>query len=427
MSDIKNEKKDDVQQVVEEEKEEVFDEYEPQEPQLRLYEIDYLLNLPSNADVTLENITYDELVPPAKRAELLQEAATIIEKHINPYFYSKLLTATTTPAFDQAKLDAMKTEIAKKLEEFEKTIAEHDEGGSEQDSLDAELDRIKYLCSICYTDYEKLNTFVQQLLKKTSSNNVRIAIYFGLAKYFLSQRQHDKFADQIALLAPLVNKDGDWDARNRFNIYLGISNLINKNSFQQAAQQFISSIQTYSTTDLIPLDNAMATAALLAIICSPRKDFIDKVVNSPEIIQSLLQFPNVQNFVNYLYKCQYSEYHATLPHIYQFLLTSPYLGHLAQSFVLEARAVAYNQFLAAFQYVKIQAFADKFGVGVDYIEQDVSKLITEKKLFCKINSVDNIIEVAKVNNKMQQFTTLIEQADNIVSRVNRLTQQGKTL
>eukprot|EP00461_Guttulinopsis_vulgaris_P001191 UN01191 len=411
--------------IPEEESDEVFDEYEPQKPTIRLFEIQYLLTLQDNKQVTLQ-APYDELVTPATREALYKEAYELVEKNNIPSMYKTLFNNTTTPAFDQEKFDKMNTTIADKLTTFETTIKEHEESGSEQDGLDQELERIIYLCDVLYTDYDKIDGFVKDLLKKTSSSNTRITIYFALAKYFLSLRNFAQYAAQVEILSPLVNKDGDWDARNRFNIYQGLNHLF-QNNFTGAAESFINSIQTYSSTDLLALDPAMTIAALLAVIRSPRKDFITKIVDSPEIIQSLLSAPIANQFIQTIYKCQYKEFYQLLPQLYNILSISPYFGHLAATYIKEARCVAYKQFLYSFQYVKIEAFAQKFGVSVEFIEDDVSYLIANGKLNCKINAIDNIIEVVQINDKMKQFNALVDTADKIVSRVNRLTQQGKAL
>jgi 26S proteasome regulatory subunit N7 len=83
--------------------------------------------------------------------------------------------------------------------------------------------------------------------------------------------------------------------------------------------------------------------------------------------------------------------------------------------------------LSSFQLVKIDAFAASFGVSNQFIEQDVSNLISAGRLDAKIDLVQNVIKVVHSTNKMSQFVDVVNQADGIVSKINTLTQRAKAL
>jgi hypothetical protein len=219
---------------------------------------------------------------------------------------------------------------------------------------------------------------------------------------------------------------GDWDSRNRFNIYNAINYLLSHN-FTEASPLMLNSIQTFASTDILNIDSAMILATYLSIIRCPRKDLVSKVVESPEIIQTLLANQVERDFLDHIYNCRYTPFSHLLPAVQDRLLRSPFLASLAPNYLKEARLVAYRQFLQSFQYVKIDAFAQSFGVSADFIEKDVANLISAGRLEARINLVDNIIEMSHTKNKMSQFEQVLVTADVVVNKLNKFTQQAKAL
>jgi len=396
-----------------EETEDLFNEYDPQEPSLRLFEIAHLLD---------QSV---EIVPQGERDLLVIEAKKLIVEN-NIIFYFKHFfsqNANYTEIEEQ-----MKKNIEEKYAEFLTKIDTAEEAGSDQDILDIKIQRVKYCCQIL-ENFDILDEFFQEILKLTSSNTVRIDLYFALSKYSISRKDLTQFNTYIEQLDKIVENDGDWDHRNRYNVYKTIFYLLSGNNFTAANPLLLNSIQTFSSTDIIPVDDAMLLAVYIGIIRCKRKELNEKIIESPEIIQSLLlpRFNLQSQFLNYFYSCQYSKFYSLLPQIYNQLLRSPYLSQSASLYLKEARLVSYKQYLSSFQLVKIDAFAASFGVSNQFIEQDVSNLISAGRLDAKIDLVQNVIKVVHSTNKMSQFVDVVNQADGIVSKINTLTQRAKAL
>lgn len=385
-------------------------QYEPQEASLRLFEIDHLLSLT------------DAIVPAEEKKTLLAEAKVLIIANDIKFYADKLLK-------DDAEytqiVDTITEHKKEKYAKFQKEIEGHEETGNDQDIIDVELQKVKYACAVL-EDAKQIEDMITETLAKTKSNQTRIQFYFYQAKYALSIRNSALFNTNIDKLSALVEKDGDWDARNRFNAYSGLNNLLQGN-FTAAAPSFISVIPTFSSTDIISLDDALILAMYLGVITLNRKDLISKLVESPEIIQTLLNHPLEQSFLQNLYECKYAKFYASLPAIHDALLRSPYMGLIAPRYLKEARVVAYRQFLTAYQIVKIDAFAKAFGVSPDFLEKDIASLIGTGRLQCTINAVDRVLELQRAHNKNTQFAEIITQADIIVNKVNKLTQQAKAM
>lgn len=352
----------------------------------------------------------------------MTEAKKLITDHHIKYF---LTTLFPNDADFDAQATAIQEAVDKGYAEFITKMDAAEEAGSDQDILDLKIQRVKFGAQIL-EDFTKLNEYLQEVLKETSSATTRIELYFALSKYALSKKDYSLYSTYIETLTPLVSKDGDWDSRNRFNIYNAINYLLSHN-FTEASPLMLNSIQTFASTDILNIDSAMILATYLSIIRCPRKDLVSKVVESPEIIQTLLANQVERDFLDHIYNCRYTPFSHLLPAVQDRLLRSPFLASLAPNYLKEARLVAYRQFLQSFQYVKIDAFAQSFGVSADFIEKDVANLISAGRLEARINLVDNIIEMSHTKNKMSQFEQVLVTADVVVNKLNKFTQQAKAL
>ena len=61
-------------------------------------------------------------------------------------------------------------------------------------------------------------------------------------------------------------------------------------------------------------------------------------------------------------------------------------------FIRETRVVIYSQFLESYKTVKLKSMANEFGVSIDFIDRELSELISARRLPCKIDKVEGIIE-----------------------------------
>ena len=93
------------------------------------------------------------------------------------------------------------------------------------------------------------------------------------------------------------------------------------------------------------------------------------------------------------YKCEYKQFFHDFCEISDMIKKDKYFSldknHLY--YIKEMRLVAYTQFLKSYKSVTIKSMAASFGVGVDFIDKQLSHFIAIGKLACVIDKVGGII------------------------------------
>ena len=83
----------------------------------------------------------------------------------------------------------------------------------------------------------------------------------------------------------------------------------------------------------------------------------------------LHEIPNVGDFANSLYTCNYAQFFQSLAAIEQQLKYDRYLSHHYQYYVREMRILAYAQILESYRSLTIDSMAQSFGVSEDFIDR----------------------------------------------------------
>lgn len=131
--------------------------------------------------------------------------------------------------------------------------------------------------------------------------------------------------------------------------------------------------------------------------------------------------PNLSNFLNCLYACNYSEFFKALAGITETLKTNRYLAPHAGYFCKEMRVIAYLQMLESYRSVQLETMATAFGVTVEFLDNEISRFIASGRLHCKIDKVGGIVETNRPDSKNAQYQATIKQGDLLLNRVQKLS------
>ena len=74
----------------------------------------------------------------------------------------------------------------------------------------------------------------------------------------------------------LIDKGGDWDRRNRLKVYHGLYYLSIRD-FKNAAENFLESISTFTSYELMDYKNFVIYTVLTSMIALPRTELREKV------------------------------------------------------------------------------------------------------------------------------------------------------
>lgn len=112
-------------------------------------------------------------------------------------------------------------------------------------------------------------------------------------------------------MVSLIEEGGDWDRRNRLKAYEGIY-FMSIRDFKHAAELFLDSLSTFTCTELMSFHDFIKYSVLMSMIALDRPNIKQRVIHAPEILEVLPQMPEIQNFIESLYHCDYRRFFVAL-------------------------------------------------------------------------------------------------------------------
>ena len=100
---------------------------------------------------------------------------------------------------------------------------------------------------------------------------------------------------------------------------------------------------------------------------------------------------------------------------------SKYLAIHKKYLTREFRVVFYTQFLESYKTVTLQTMAASFAVSVDFIDRELSELISSGRLNCKIDKVSSVVESNRGDDKNAYFSKILKEGDYVLNRMQKLT------
>lgn len=220
----------------------------------------------------------------------------------------------------------------------------------------------------------------------------------------------------------LIEKGGDWERRNRYKTYFGIY-LMSIRNFKEASKLLTDSLSTFTSTELTTYEDVAKYALICGAIIFDRPDLKNKLIENPEILSinsttdGLLP---IFNLIKSLYLTEYEKFFPALVETNDLILTkNKYLFAHANYYLREIRCRAYSQLLESYRSLSLKSMATSFGVSVEFLDNDLSKFITSKKLNCVIDKVEGIVETNRSDNKNVQYHTLIKTGDALLTKLQK--------
>jgi len=349
------------------------------------------------------------------------EAKLLLDKEITANnmapFYKRVCESLKWP-IDEIKLNAMEEDNKKKLLELDEKIKDAEENLGETEIRDAYLDKAEFTVTIGDKEHSLAN--LRQSFEKTTTlghklDNIFLQIRLGL--FFLD---NDIITRNLEKASSLIEEGGDWDRRNRLKVYKGYYALTTRD-FKTAAHNFLESISTFTSYELMTYQKLVEYTILTSIISLKRAELGTKVIKGSEILECLHQLPILKKYLNSLYECQYGEFFTSLTEIEQILLSDRLLSRHCVYYIRQMRVMAYSQLLESYRSLTLQYMADAFSVSVNFIDNELSRFIAAGKLNCKIDKVGGIVETNRPDSKNYQYQAVIKQGDALLNRIQKLS------
>jgi len=349
------------------------------------------------------------------------EAKSLLDKEITEHnmapFYQRVCEDLKW-SIDKDKFSAMEEHNKKKLAELDEKIKDAEENLGETEVRDAYLDKAEYFVQI--GDKENSLSMLRQSYEKTTTlghklDNIFLQIRVGF--FFLDS---DVITRNIEKASSLIEEGGDWDRRNRLKVYKGYYALTTR-EYKTAAQNFLESIATFTSYELMTYKKLVEYTVLTSIISLKRAELGTKVIKGAEILECLHQLPLLNRYLHSLYECQYQEFFQSLCDIEKVLRSDRLLSRHCVYYIRQMRIIAYAQLLESYRSLTLQYMADAFGVSVNFIDRELSRFIAAGKLNCKIDKVGGIVETNRPDSKNYQYQAVIKQGDALLNRIQKLS------
>jgi len=414
-----------VKDVEEEEKEVQTNQYEdeeptPQDPKLRFFELRHLLNQ-FDASYSQEDV----IVSKDEIQGLLTELRELVKQHNMLHFYLNLKPQLRKAGsdIDQALVAELKQAIADEATATEKKIEDAKANAGDTEVYDAKIAHAHYVANT--GDKAAALELYEDCLKNAVGGTARIDVAMAIVRLAFAHEDLELLGTWIQKAHNMVEKEGDWERRNRLNVYRAMYYILSKD-FASAAKLLVDAVATFTATELLSFDNLIILTVLISMITLPRVELRDKVVKSPDIIQAIRDVPHLREFLHALYDCRYKDFFVELLPIAVLAQRSPYLAPHKEVFLREVRLVAYLQFLASYQSVTIASMAQLFGVSTQFIDSELARFIASGRLPCKIDGVNGVVVMMRPGTRDALYQQLIKEGDEVLNRVQKLTQKLKS-
>lgn len=319
---------------------------------------------------------------------------------------------------DRELEERLTKEIDVELAELDSKLKDAEENAGESEVREAKLARAEFFARIL--DKPRAEQAYDVTFDVTVGVGQKIDIVLALIRVGFAYMDYKFISKNMARAKDLIEKGGDWERRNRLKVYEA-TYLASCRDIKGAATLFLDSLATFSATELYDYKRFVFYTVITALVSVDRPTLKDKVAEAPEILSVILEEPTICTFMNSLVQCDYKSYTRALPDILDLIQQDRYIGVHTNFIGRELRVVAYGQFLASYQSVTLKAMCAKFGVGLQFLDKELSRFIAAGRLNCKIDMVGGVIETTRPDAKNALYQHTIKQGDLLLNRVQKLS------
>lgn len=322
---------------------------------------------------------------------------------------------------DESELEKMQKVNADEIKELRAAIEVAEEAEDEIQIVETWVNLGNYQAKICAR--EDAEATLRKALELTASSGARIDILLTITRLGFFFRDRKFVGEQIEALKAMVEKEGDWERKNRYKTYRGL-HLLSVRQFKEAAELLIDSFATFTCTELLTYHQVVEFGIAAGAFALDRVDLKKSIVDSPEILSIPVQeepkLAALTEMTNALYTCEYRTFFEALARVETEVLV-PYwaLAPHASFYVREMRCKAYAQLLESYMALNIKSMADSFGVSVEFLDKDLGQLIPHKKLNCVVDKVNGVVVTNRPDSKNAQYQQLIKQGDALLTKLQK--------
>merc|ERR1711904_87387 len=204
--------------------------------------------------------------------------------------------------------------------------------GEVKDALTA---KAEYICKIGASKEERKLAF-KIAEDKTVAVGHKLDMVFSQLVMSIFDGDFTLMRSLIDKCKQLLEKGGDWERKNKLKVYESVY-LMATRSFKEAGELLLSSVATFTTTELFPYSTLVLYTVVCCITSLDRVTLKKKVVDSPEVLSVIGEMPQLETLLNSLYKCNYSAFFGALPAVADLIKADMFLEPHHRYFLREIR------------------------------------------------------------------------------------------
>jgi len=258
-------------------------------------------------------------------------------------------------------------------------------------------------------------------IEKTVGSSKKLELYLTVLNSYYVTDDIPKFIEVLAICKVLNDEGGDWEKKNKLHVYEGILMII-KRDLTAAANLFLSSVNTFNAPEIISFETLVRYAAVLGMVSLSRKEVKERLIGNSEVISVLNEDRLLNDFVFTIFDSNYQAFFPVILSLHgQLLETDRFLKVHRKFIVKRARIVIYSQYLESYKTVRLDKMARDFGVGLEFLDRELSDLIASKQLNCQIDKVNGVVESSRGDARMTMYHDIVRKGDNLIERMHKLS------
>ena len=315
----------------------------------------------------------------------------------------------------KAKLEA---ETVKELERLDEAIKKAEEEEGDVEVKDMVVKKAVYLANV--GDVEAAKAAFGVAASKTAGSGPRMDLCFEQLRMYFSVNDWRSYKMQLDVAWDLCNKGGDWERKNKLKVYEAL-HLCATRQFQASAELFLNAIATFTATEILSYEDIVFYTVVLAVVSLDRPALMEQVVDNPDILATIDTTEGLRDMLTSLTNCEYGAFFKALAQmsdrIHGDMLLYPHFRY----YLKQARIVVYSQYLQSYKSVSLQNMSGVFGVSVDFLDEELSGLISEGFVAAKIDRVDWVVHTTRPDPKNAAYQHVVKMGDHVLNKLQKLS------
>uniref|UniRef100_A0A7S1KLS4 PCI domain-containing protein n=1 Tax=Percolomonas cosmopolitus TaxID=63605 RepID=A0A7S1KLS4_9EUKA len=320
--------------------------------------------------------------------------------------------------FDEGVYRDLEVSVEKELQRLRDAVKEAQESEGESEVRQAKLNIANFYKQI--GNWEQAQKSYEQCISESVGVGPKLDLVFTKMRIAFFTLNVPVLRTLIERANTLLEEGGDWERRNRLRIYEGITFMLLRD-FKRAAEAFLSSVSTFSATELMSYEDFVFYTVSLSMLALDRPQLNKKVLLNSDVLTVIGTLGPLEDYLRSFYNSKYQQFLLRLCDVLDMMQTKRYMSRHIAFYSREMRILAYKQFLQAYKSVTMQSMSQAFGLSMEFLDRELARFIAIHRLPCKIDKVRQVIETQRDDERSQKYAKTIKQGDHLLNRIQKLS------